>query len=71
MQVTIGERQSGKTTKLIKRSAAEGSYILAVNKHQASAIFKQASEMGDLRCCISDRGTLDLGRWMACKFRIP
>ena len=46
MQVTIGERQSGKTTKLIKRSAAEGSYILAVNKHQASAIFKQASEMG-------------------------
>ena len=25
----------------------------------------------DLRCCISDRGTLDLGRWMACKFRIP
>ena len=46
MQITIGERQSGKTTKLIKRSAAEGSYILAVNKHQASAIFKQASEMG-------------------------
>ena len=46
MQITIGERCSGKTTKLIKRSAAEGSYILVATKHQASAIFKQASEMG-------------------------
>lgn len=46
MQVTIGERQSGKTTKLIKRSAAEGSYILVATKRQANNIFKQASEMG-------------------------
>lgn len=46
MQITIGERQIGKTTKLIKRSAAEGSYILVATKHQANAIFKQANEMG-------------------------
>lgn len=46
MQVTIEERQSGKTTKLIKRSAAEGSYILVATKRQANIIFKQASEMG-------------------------
>ena len=46
MQITIGERQSGKTTKLIKRSAAEGSYILVATKRQANIIFKQASEIG-------------------------
>lgn len=45
-QITIGERQSGKTTKLIKRSAAEGSYILVATKRQANIIFKQAIEMG-------------------------
>lgn len=46
MKITIGERQSGKTTKLIKRSAAEGSYILVAAKRQANIICKQASEMG-------------------------
>lgn len=46
MQITIGERCSGKTTKLIKRSAAEGSYILVATKHQAEKIAKQAREMG-------------------------
>lgn len=45
-QITIGERQSGKTTKLIKRSAAEGSYILVATKCQAGEISKQAREMG-------------------------
>lgn len=45
MQITIGEKRSG-TTKLIKRSAAEGSYILVATKRQANNIFKQASEMG-------------------------
>lgn len=46
MQITIGERQSGKTTKLIKRAAIEGSYILVATKRQANIIFKQASEIG-------------------------
>lgn len=46
MQITIGERCSGKTTKLIKRSAAEGSYILVATKCQAGEIAKQAREMG-------------------------
>ena len=46
MQITIGERCSGKTTKLIKRSAAEGSYILVATKCQAEKIAKQAREMG-------------------------
>ena len=45
-QITIGDRWSGKTTKLIKRSAEEGSYILAASKKQASIIFKQAKDMG-------------------------
>ncbi len=44
--ITIGDRRSGKTTKLIKRSAAEGFYILAASKNQASIIFKQAKDMG-------------------------
>lgn len=46
MQITIGERCSGKTTKLIKRSAAERSYILVATKCQAGKIAKQAREMG-------------------------
>lgn len=45
-QITIGKRQSGKTTKLIKRAAEEDLYILTANKHMASCIFKQAKEMG-------------------------
>ena len=45
-QITIGERQSEKTAKLIKRSAAEGSYILTCTKRQATEIVKQAREMG-------------------------
>lgn len=45
-QITIGDRRSGKTTKLIKRSAEEGSYILAASKAQANIIFKQAKDMG-------------------------
>lgn len=43
---TIGDRYSGKTSKLIKRSAEEGSYILCPNKRMASYIFKQAKKMG-------------------------
>lgn len=38
----IGERQSGKTTELIRRSAETGAYILVANKSTASLIFKQA-----------------------------
>lgn len=38
----IGERQSGKTTELIRRSADTGACILVANKSTASIIFKQA-----------------------------
>jgi hypothetical protein len=38
----IGERRSGKTTELIRRSAETGAYILVANKSTASLIFKQA-----------------------------
>lgn len=38
----IGERRSGKTTELIRRSAETGAYILVANKYTASLIFKQA-----------------------------
>lgn len=42
----IGERQSGKTTELIRRSAETGAYILVANKSTASLIFKQAKMNG-------------------------
>lgn len=45
-QITIGKRQSGKTTKLIKRAAEEDLYILTSDKYRASCIFRQAKEMG-------------------------
>ena len=38
----IGERRSGKTTELIRRSAETGAYILVANKSTASLVFKQA-----------------------------
>lgn len=38
----IGERRSGKTTELIRRSAETGAYILVANKYTASLIFNQA-----------------------------
>lgn len=38
----IGERRSGKTTELIRRSAETRAYILVANKSMASLIFKQA-----------------------------
>lgn len=38
----IGERQSGKTTELIRRSAETRAYILVANKSTASLIFTQA-----------------------------
>lgn len=44
--ITIGDRQTGKTTKLIKRSAKEGSYILTASKRQADIIYKQAKDIG-------------------------
>ena len=42
----IGERQSGKTTELIKRSAETGAYILVANKHMASLVYMQAKTNG-------------------------
>ena len=41
----IGERCSGKTTRLIERSAKEGSYILVANKDMARFVADQAKEM--------------------------
>ena len=46
MNVVIGERCSGKTTRLIERSAKEGIYILAPTKNMARCIADQAKEMG-------------------------
>lgn len=46
MNVVIGERCSGKTTRLIERSAKEGIYILVANKAMARCIADQAKEMG-------------------------
>ena len=42
----IGERCSGKTTRLIERSAKEGIYILVANKEMARCVADQAKEMG-------------------------
>lgn len=46
MNIVIGERCSGKTTRLIERSAKEGRYILVANKAMARCIADQAKEMG-------------------------
>ncbi len=45
-ELIIGSRYSGKTTEIIKRSAAEGLYILTGTKKQARCIFDQAKRMG-------------------------
>ena len=42
----IGERCSGKTTRLIEKSTREGSYILVANKEMARCVADQAKEMG-------------------------
>lgn len=42
----IGESRSGKTTRLIERSAKEGIYILVANKEIARCVADQAKEMG-------------------------
>ena len=46
MELIIKGRGNGKTTELIKRSAATQTYILTVNKQRAHAVFWQAREMG-------------------------
>lgn len=46
MDVYVGARGSGKSATLIKKSAETGAYILVATKLQASAVFKQAKEMG-------------------------
>lgn len=46
MKITIGERCSGKTTRLILRSASEWSYILASNRMRAKEIVETARSMG-------------------------
>ena len=45
-KVTIGKRGTGKTTKLIQRSAREGVYILTSTVFRAQAIWDTAREMG-------------------------
>ena len=44
--IIIGERCSGKTTELIKRSHETGSYIVVANKVMATCIFQNALSMG-------------------------
>ena len=45
-KVTIGKKGTGKTTKLIQRSAREGSYILTSTVFRAQAIRDTAQDMG-------------------------
>nr|WP_296955224.1 hypothetical protein [uncultured Mediterraneibacter sp.] len=45
-EYSIGKRGSGKSTKLIKRAAAENKYILVATHTQARCLFKQAKDMG-------------------------
>ena len=42
MHITFGERGSGKTTKLIKRSNAIGIPILTATKLRAEALYRDA-----------------------------
>lgn len=42
----MGERRSGKTTELIKRSAETGAYILVATKQMASLVYNQARMNG-------------------------
>lgn len=44
--IFIGSRCSGKTTKLIKMSAAGEGAIVTLNRHQCSYIVQTATEMG-------------------------
>lgn len=46
MNIVIGERCSGKTTRLIERSAKDQLYILTSTKPRARAIFDNAIRMG-------------------------
>lgn len=46
MNIVIGERRSGKTTRLIKESAATGAYIITINHEAARFIMDTASRMG-------------------------
>ena len=46
MDITFGERGSGKTTKLIKRSNAIDIPILTATKFRAEALYRDAERMG-------------------------
>lgn len=48
MDIIIGKRGSGKTTKLIKRSADENMYIITTTKQRALYIMDMAIRMGVL-----------------------
>nr|DAO17723.1 MAG TPA: Replicase large subunit [Caudoviricetes sp.] len=45
MDIYVGDRGSGKSTTLIKKSAETGDYILVATKCQARAVYRQAKEM--------------------------
>ena len=45
-KVIVGNRQSGKTTELIKMSAKNNIYILVANYPRAYYLFQQARDMG-------------------------
>ncbi len=46
MDVIIGERGSGRSTELIKRSADTGTYIVVPNMQRAYTLFSQAMKLG-------------------------
>lgn len=46
MDIIVSGRQTGKTTELIKRCAAEDGYIVCLDYTEAQLIFDRAKEMG-------------------------
>lgn len=45
-KLILGDRQSGKTTELIKESARTGAYIVVSCKNEARNVFMSAKELG-------------------------
>lgn len=46
MKIIVGERRSGKTTKLIEMCAKQGGYIVCINRHEAQRVLAEAKGMG-------------------------
>lgn len=64
MEIILGDRRSGKTTELIKRSAETGCYILVANKNEAINLFNQAKLMN-----LNIPYPVTVGEYLICNFR--